>query len=142
MNCHGFWRYLFLSFHSLTLLGIMILVTAKTPPTSGPKIDEAELAKQLANKTLYLESINWIVSSNPSVQIIDNQFLDNINIVFFEISDNKSIRLKEPKFSSKENDKNDNVIVKMKSFCKSYAERIRGRMIVTKTSVIDSVISE
>ena len=46
------------------------------------------------------------------------------------------------KFSAKEDDRNDNVLVKMRAFCKSMAEKVKGRMIVTKTSVIDLKISE
>jgi len=142
MNCHSFWRYVFLGFHSLTLLGIMILVSSKMPSNSGAKISETELQAQLSNKTLYLDTINWNLSKTPKIDIIDSQNVDGVNIVFFEVSDTRNIRLSEPKFSVKEDAKNDNVIVKMKAFCKSFAESVKGRMIVTRTSVIDSIISE
>ncbi len=142
MNCHSFWRYVFLGLHSLTLFGVMILVSAKMPNNSGKKISETELQAQLANKTLYLDNVNWILSKKPDITIIDNQVTDGINVIFYEVKDNKNIRLADPKFSVKENDKNDNVLVKMKAFCKSLAENVKGRVIITKTSVIDSMISE
>jgi len=142
MNCHSFWRYVFLGLHSLTFLGVMILVSAKIPNNSGKKISETELQTQLANKTLYLDNVNWVLSKKPDITIIDNQLTDGINVIFYEVKDNKNIRLADPKFSVKENDKNDNVLVKMKAFCKSLAENVKGRVIITKTSVIDSMISE
>ena len=142
MNCHSFWRYVFLGLHSITLLGVMILVSAKMPNNSGKKISETELQSQLASKTLYLDNVNWVLSKKPDITIIDNQVADGINVVFYEVKDTKNIRLADPKFSLKEGDKNDNVLVKMKAFCKSLAENVKGRVIITKTSVIDSMISE
>lgn len=143
MNCHSFWRYVFLGFHTLTLLGVFILLTPKTSSLSSKMITEVELKTQLANKTLYLDNVNWLLSKNPEITIVDNYVTEGINIVFYEVNDNKRIRLADPKFSLKEDDnKIENVFVKMKAFCKSMTENVKGRMIVTKTSVIDSKISE
>lgn len=139
MNCHSFWRYVFLGLHSLTLFGVMILVSAKMPNNSGKKISDTEIKSQMVNKTLYLDSVNWVLSKNPDITIVDNQIVDGINVVFYEVKDNKNVRLSNPKFSDKEK---ENVVVKMKAFCKSLAENIKGRVIITKTSVIDSTISE
>jgi hypothetical protein len=117
----------------------MLLITPKFNNASGSKISESELQLQIANKTLYLDNVNWILSKNPEITIVDNQVLDNINVIFYEVKDTKSIKLSEPKFALKEN---ENILVKMQAFCKSLAENVKGRMVVTKTSVIDSRISE
>jgi|GEM_PF-4833876 len=142
MNCHSFWRYVFLCFHLLTIFGIMLVLSAMSPSSSGARIGEIELKDQLATKTLYSDNVNWILSTNPEITIIDNQIIGGYNVVFYEVKDTKNIKLSEPKFSAKEDDRNDNVLVKMRAFCKSMAEKVKGRMIVTKTSVIDLKISE
>lgn len=142
MNCHSFWRYVFLCSHLLTIFGITLVLSAMSPSSSGAKIGEIELKDQIATKTLYSDNVNWILSSNPEVTIVDNQIVGGYNVVFYEVKDTKAIKLTNPKFSAKENEKNDEILVKMKSFCKSMAEKVKGRMIVTKTSVIDLKISE
>ena len=139
MNCHSFWRYVFLGLHSLTLLGVMILVTAKMPNTSGAKINQTELQNQIINKTLYFDNFNWTLSDKPEVTIIDSQVTDGINVVFYEVKDNKAVMFSDTKLNLKENKK---TTLKMKAFCKSIVESVRGRMIVTKISVIDSIVSE
>ena len=142
MRFDNFYRYVSLGLSSLTLFGVMILISAKMPNNSGSKISETELQSQLATKTLYLDNVNWILSKTPEITIVDNQVTDGINVIFYEVKDTKNIRLADPKFSMKEDNKIDNVLVKMRAFCKSLAENVKGRMIVTKTSVIDSRISE
>jgi|694.fasta_scaffold18657_18 hypothetical protein len=143
MNGDNSWRYMLLFFQLITLIGVTTLNCNNNRVNtlqSGAKIEQSELEAQLANKNLYLDNYTWTVSKTPSVTIIDNQVIDGINIIFLELNDSRTVRLNEAKFSAKEN---DNVVtVKVKAFCKSYAERVKGRMILTKTSVIDSKISE
>lgn len=146
MDYNRFWNFVFLGCHFLTFLGLVLIISDEKGmkvSQSGAQISKEQIELQIANKTLYLDKYNWIVSSNPTINIVDNQSIEGINIVFYEINDKQSISLKDAKFNATEEDKEKGYLtVKMKGFCKSYAEKVKGRMIITKTSVIDSKVYE